>query len=143
MALFGKKKEKEIVDTPKTEEVKTTAQKTTKATKAAKTEKKETAATGVVAPKNVSGVIVRPRITEKAAVVGEQNVYTFEVHQDATKYDVRDAVRELFKVTPVKVNIVKRAPRTYLSRGRGRVISKPGLKKAYVYLKKDDRIDLV
>lgn len=141
MALFGRKKEKEVTEAPK-EEVKVDAKTTAK--KAVKKETKKAAApASIVAPRNISSVILRPRITEKAAVVGEQNVYTFEVHQDATKYDVRDAVKELFKVTPVKVNIVKRAPRTYLSRGRGRKISKPGLKKAYVYLKKDDRIDLV
>lgn len=137
MALFGKKKKEEVVAAPK-EDAKTAVPK-----KKEEKDTKQATPALTIAPRNISNIILRPRITEKAASVGEQNVYTFEVHQDATKYDVRDAVTELFKVTPVKVNIVKRKPRTYLSRGRGRQISKPGLKKAYVYLKKDDRIDLV
>ncbi|MCA9364198.1 50S ribosomal protein L23 [Candidatus Kaiserbacteria bacterium] len=92
--------------------------------------------------RDLSHIIVRPRITEKAALGIDRNVYTFEIHKDAGKHDVRDAVRALYNVTPVKVNIVKKTPRHYLSRARGRKMMEKGLKKAYVYLKEGDRIDL-
>ncbi len=92
---------------------------------------------------DLSSVIVAPRITEKAVGQNDKNVYTFIVRRDATKYTVADAVKAIFKVTPVKVNIVNKSPRQFMSRSKGRVQSEKGMKKAYVYLKKGDRIDLV
>jgi large subunit ribosomal protein L23 len=122
MALFGKKKVSEEA-TPV----------------APKAEKKPT----LVLPKNVGSVILKPRITEKAALLGERNVYAFEVKKGATKFEIRDAVKSLYKVTPVSVHIVNKQPRHSMSRSRGRDMMEPGLRKAYVYLKKGDRIELV
>ena len=93
--------------------------------------------------RDLSSVLLKPRVTEKSAGQNERGVYTFVVRRDATKYDVRDAVSLLFKVTPRKVTIVNRAPRTSHSRAKGRDVVVPGLKKANVFLKKGDRIDLV
>lgn len=92
--------------------------------------------------RDLSSVIIKPRVTEKAVQKGEQNVYTFVVSPKANKYDVRDAVKELFKVTPVKVNIVNKSARQYLSRSKGRTVSESGMKKAYVYLKAGDSIEI-
>jgi len=92
---------------------------------------------------DLSSVIVKPRVTEKAVKMNDKNVYTFIVRRDATKYMVADAVKALFKVTPVKVNIVNKTPRQFMSRSKGRTQLEKGMKKAYVYLKKGDRIDLV
>ena len=109
----------------------------------AKSEKKAAVSTQKPTDRNISAVLLKPRITEKAVRAGERNVYTFVVHKDATKYDVRDAVIEHFGVTPVKVNIVNKAPRKYMARAKGRVVSEKGMKKAYVYLKQGDTISLV
>ena len=123
MALFSRNKDKkESTDAAKKPAVKSTALPT---------------------DRNLASVIIKPRITEKAVGMGERNVYTFVVRRDATKHDVRDAVRALFNVTPVKVNIVNKTPRQYMKRARGRVVSEKGLKKAYVYLKDGDTINLV
>lgn len=92
--------------------------------------------------RNLSSVLLKPRITEKAVKQGEHNVYTFIVHKDATKFDVRDAVVAFFKVTPVKVNIVNKSARQYLSRSKGRTVTQKGMKKAYVYLKAGDSIEI-
>ena len=125
MALFGRKKE--------TKE------------ESAKEEKK----VATVAPKalgtdyNLDAVIISPRLTEKSVQQGEQNVYTFEVQRDATKYQVRDAVKALYNVTPVKVNIVNKAPAKRMVGSRGRAKHVKGMKKAYVYLAKGDSINLV
>lgn len=124
MALFGKKGE------------------VAKTTDAKKT-KKDAVTPSSFGARDLAGVIKKPRITEKAVLGTEKNVYTFEIDARATKFDVRDAVKELFNVTPVKVNIVKNAPRTFMARARGRKVSESGLKKAYVYLKDGDKIDLV
>ncbi|MEX0918054.1 MAG: 50S ribosomal protein L23 [Candidatus Paceibacterota bacterium] len=100
-------------------------------------------AVAAVADRNLSSVIVKPRITEKAMQKSEQNVYTFIVRRDATKHDVAEAITALYNVTPVKVNIVNKAPRQYISRRLGRTVSEKGMKKAYVYLKKGDSISLM
>ncbi len=92
--------------------------------------------------RNLALVLQAPRITEKSVSLGDQNVYTFVVHRSATKYQVRDAVKAQFSVTPVKVNIVNKAPRQFKSRSKGRTVLEKGMKKAYVYLKKGDSISL-
>jgi len=93
--------------------------------------------------RNLASVIVRPRITEKSVGMSEQNVYTFEVKRSASKYQVRDAVIALYKVTPVKVNIVNKKPAERMVGSRNRTKHVAGMKKAYVYLKKGDTINLV
>lgn len=110
--------------------------------KAALKEKGEVA-TGTNVNRNISAIIKKPRITEKAVMGIDKNVYTFEIHKDAGKHDVRAAIKELFGVNPVKIHVVTNAPRQYMSKAKGRTLSQPGLKKAYVYLKEGDRIDLV
>lgn len=89
---------------------------------------------------NSTKIIVRPRITEKAAGQAEnQNIFVFEVHKNATKDGVKKAIRELFNVSPVKVNITKLPSKNIVSRGKkGRT---PSVVKAYVYLKKEDKIE--
>lgn len=93
--------------------------------------------------RNLSTVISGLRITEKAVKQGDQNVYTFNVRRDATKFQVRDAVKALYNVTPVKINIVNKKPAVRLSGAKNRMIKVAGAKKAYVYLKKGDTINLV
>ncbi len=93
--------------------------------------------------RNLEGVLLKPRITEKAVKQNENNVYTFNVHKNATKFQVRDAIVQFYKVTPVKVNIVNKKPRSQHSRTRGRMISEAGSKKAYVYLKSGDTINVM
>jgi len=92
---------------------------------------------------HVVSVLKKPRITEKAALLTDKNVYTFEVRKGATKYEIRDAVKALYNVTPIKVHIVNKQPRHFMSRSRGRDMVEHGMRKAYVYLKKGDRIELV
>lgn len=104
--------------------------------------KKAKAPASVLAPADKSSVLVKPRITEKAANLLEKNIYTFEVTKGASKYDVRDAVKSLYKVTPLAVRIVNKKPRHFMSKTRGRDMMESGLRKAYVYLKKGDSIDL-
>ena len=110
----------------------------------------EVAATKVVAAtlahssdQNLQAVLVRPVVTEKAVMQHSTRVYTFIVAKSATKFSVSDAIAALYKVTPVKVNIVNKVPRTQMSRSRGRASLQSGYKKAYVYLKKGDTINLV
>jgi large subunit ribosomal protein L23 len=92
---------------------------------------------------DLSQVIVGPRITEKSVAQGDRNVYTFTIARSATKFQVRDAIKALYSVTPMKVNIVNKLPAHRLSGSKNRMVKVPGYKKAYVYLKKGDTINLV
>lgn len=88
----------------------------------------------------ISSVITGPRITEKAAYASEKNVYTFNVTTGANKIQIRKAIKDQFKVTPVKIAVVVSKPKAVVFRGnRG---TQGISKKAYVYLKKGDTIDL-
>ena len=51
-------------------------------------------------------VIVRPIISEKSMDESSRGKYTFEVHGDASKIQVKAAVEELFKVQVTKVNVL-------------------------------------
>ncbi len=126
MALFGSKKAAPKADAAPVKKA------------AKKVAKKDDVAAG-----DTSWVIVKPRITEKAALLGDKNVYVFEIARRATKTDVVNAVKAQFKVTPVKVNIVNRMHRTTKSRARNRTLTVSGLKKAHVYVKKGDTINLI
>lgn len=99
--------------------------------------------TALATDSNLASVLQAPRVTEKAVRLSEQNVYTFVVRRDATKRDVAAAVKALYNVTPVSINIVNKNPRQYKSRSKGRRLTEKGMKKAYVYLKKGDTISLV
>lgn len=91
--------------------------------------------------KNDTTIIKNPKVTEKASFVAEkQNVYTFDVGVKATKNEVKKAIFALFKVNPVKVNIVNNPQK--ITSYRSRISKKDGGKKAYVYLKKGDKIEI-
>lgn len=86
-----------------------------------------------------ANILLRPRITEKATLVSEKNVHTFEVASSATKKDVTEAIKIFYKITPVKINIVKNPAKEVLIRGKKGF--KTGVKKAYVYLREGDKLE--
>ena len=85
-------------------------------------------------------IIKKPRITEKSGIQAEvSGVYTFEVTEKANKKSIAKAVKEIYKVIPVKVNITNLPAKKVFVRGK--VGRKSGIKKAIVYLKKGDKIE--
>ena len=79
-----------------------------------------------------SQVLIRPVVSEKSYEQITQNQYTFKVHQDAHKTQIRQAVEELFGVEVSKVNIIamKAKPKR---RGAFKGV-RPAWKKAIVQL---------
>lgn len=78
------------------------------------------------------------RITEKSAIYAEKGIYTFNVSNNATKNEIKKAVKTMYNVTPTYVSITKIADKKVVRRG---VIStKRGGKKAVVHLKEGDKI---
>jgi large subunit ribosomal protein L23 len=53
-----------------------------------------------------SEVIIRPVVSEKSYVLSAANRYTFRVHKDAHKTQIRQAVEALFEVHVVDVRTV-------------------------------------
>jgi large subunit ribosomal protein L23 len=51
-------------------------------------------------------IIIRPIVTEKSNFALAEGKYTFEVHKDATKTEVKKAVEQLFNVKVISVNTV-------------------------------------
>ena len=85
-------------------------------------------------------VLISPVVSEKSYGQIVQNRYTFKVHADAHKTQIRQAVEQLFDVTVVNVNVVKVQPKPK-RRGLTRGV-KPGWKKAIVQLKPGDSIEI-
>jgi large subunit ribosomal protein L23 len=90
--------------------------------------------------KEPSQIVSRPRITEKSAFGVEKGVYTFEVSKDSNKESIKQAIKVLYKVSPRKIAIVKLPSKKVFSRGKNGKQS--AIKKAYVFLKKGEKIDL-
>ena len=86
-------------------------------------------------------IIKKPRVTEKASFRAEQNVYTFDVEKSANKTEIKKAIFKLYKVKPVKVNIITVPAKKIIARVNSGV--KAGGKKALVYLKKEDKIEFI
>ena len=86
-------------------------------------------------------IIKKPRITEKASFVAEQNVYTFDVPVSANKTEIKKAIFQLYKVKLVKVNIISIPVKKLFIKGKEG--KKGGGKKALVYLKKEDKIEII
>ena len=85
-------------------------------------------------------VLLAPVVSEKSySLIGDRK-YTFKVHKDAHKTQIRQAVEELFDVKVDSVNIVKvkaKPKRRGFTRG-----SRPGWKKAIVKLHEGYEIEI-
>jgi len=92
-------------------------------------------------------VIIAPILSEKSNLEreGETKKYTFKVHMDSNKMEIKAAIKELFNVTPVKCNtmVVKGKPK--YTRGKaGFVLGSTGdWKKAVVTLAKGESIQAI
>ncbi len=72
--------------------------------------------------------------------MAEKGQYVFEVTPSATKASVKAAVKDLYKVTAVAVNMTSTPAKKVIVKGRRGV--KSAVRKAYVTLKKGDKIDI-
>ncbi|MCQ2611926.1 MAG: 50S ribosomal protein L23 [Treponema sp.] len=70
-------------------------------------------------------VLIKPVISEKASALREQNKYVFVVHPEATKTDVKEAVKKLFNVKVISCTTINVMGKEKRLRGR------PGLTSAY------------
>lgn len=128
MAIFGKK------ETKKSAPKKVASKKKAAPKAVAKKDIKTTSA-------DLTWVLIKPRITERAAILSEKKVYVFQVAAKANKKQIAEAIKIKFGVAPVKVNTVVTKPKKVVRYGRW--ATKPEFKKAYVYLNPADTIEFV
>lgn len=86
-------------------------------------------------------VLKRPIITEKTTKLKQQNVYVFEVHKDASKSLIKEAVEKIFNVDVLKVRTI--TMRGKVRRFRGFEGYTGDWKKAIVKIKPGQSIKLI
>jgi large subunit ribosomal protein L23 len=85
-------------------------------------------------------ILISPVVSEKSYSHIPERKYTFKVHKDAHKTQIRQAVEQLFEVRVERVNVIKMKPkpkRRGVSKG-----TRPGWKKAIVQLREGDTIEI-
>ena len=85
-------------------------------------------------------VLLAPVVSEKSYNQVPERKYSFRVHPDAHKTQIRQAVEQLFEVHVTSVNVMKvqsKPKRRGLIKGR-----KPGWKKAVVQIREGETIDI-
>ena len=87
-------------------------------------------------------VILRPVVSEKSYSRLDNGVYTFVVHPDATKLQVRSAIETIFNVKVSKVNTLNRQGKKRRNRKSNTFGAKADTKRAMVTLAGNDRIEL-
>ena len=87
-------------------------------------------------------VIIRPVVSEKSYGLLDEGVYTFIVHPEANKIEIRQAVESIFNVRVENVNTLNRKGKRKRNRRMPTFGSRPDTKRAIVTLREGDRIDL-
>ena len=85
-------------------------------------------------------ILLAPVVSEKSYSLITDRKYSFRVHKDAHKTQIRQAVEDLFDVHVERVNVSKvqsKPKRRGLTRGR-----RPGWKKAVVQIREGETIEI-
>jgi len=77
-------------------------------------------------------------VTEKTTTASGRGVHTFKVKPRLNKIMIKNEIKKLYNVEPIKVNITKAPSKRKFARGKWGV--KSGFTKALVYLKEGDSI---
>jgi len=128
--LFGNKTEDKAIETPKV-------------SKEAMKKYAVTPEVVIDGKEDIARVLSHPRITEKATIGIDKGVYVFDVVKDANKKQIKEAIKLVYKVDPVKVHVTTIAKKNVRNARTGIKGVKSGGKKAYVYLKKGDTISIM
>jgi large subunit ribosomal protein L23 len=87
-------------------------------------------------------VILEPVVSEKSYNLLDEGAYTFKVHPDANKIEIRQAVESIFDVKVLKVTTANRKGKRKRNRRALTFGRRPDTKRAIVTLAEGDRIDL-
>ncbi len=85
-------------------------------------------------------IIIRPLVTEKAATMQSMNQYAFVVANDANKTQVKQAIKELYGVDTLAINVINvQGKHVRFGRGMGR---RSDFKKAIITVPKGSNITI-
>ena len=87
-------------------------------------------------------VILAPVVSEKSYALLDANAYTFRVHPDANKIEIRQAIESIFGVKVAKVNTLNRKGKRKRNRRTSTFGKRPDTKRAVVTLVEGETIDL-
>lgn len=87
-------------------------------------------------------VVIAPEVSEKTFSLQDAAVYTFKVHPDASKPEIRDAVEALFNVKVASVNTLNRKGKRKRNRRLPTYGKRSDVKRAYVTLAPGESIEL-
>jgi large subunit ribosomal protein L23 len=90
--------------------------------------------------KDPRDVILAPVVSEKSYSALDQGVYTFVVHPEATKTDIKNAVQRIFDVKVIRVNTMWRKGKQ--KRTRYTLGTRASQKRAVVTLAEGDSIEI-
>lgn len=89
---------------------------------------------------NFNDIIIKPVLSEKTTDMSQAHKYVFRVPMSVNKHIISKAVKEMFNVTPVKINVMKvRGRRKRVRYHYGYTTS---WKKAIVTLNQNEKIEL-
>ena len=92
--------------------------------------------------KDPRDVIIRPVVSEKSYALLDEGVYTFVVHPDSNKTEIKQAIESIFAVRVAKVNTMNRNGKRKRNRRTFTYGKRPDTKRAIVTLAPGERIDL-
>jgi large subunit ribosomal protein L23 len=90
--------------------------------------------------KNPRDVIFKPVVSEKSYALLDANTYTFIVHPDANKTEIKEAIQSIFSVRVTSVNTLHRKGKR--KRTRRTIGVRKATKRALVTLHADDKIEI-
>jgi large subunit ribosomal protein L23 len=90
--------------------------------------------------KDPRDVIFKPVVSEKSYALLDANTYTFIVHPDANKTEIKEAIQAIFSVRVTNVNTLHRKGKRKRTRRTFGV--RKATKRALVTLHADDKIDI-
>jgi large subunit ribosomal protein L23 len=90
--------------------------------------------------KDPRDVILAPVVSEKSYGLLDANTYTFVVHPDSNKTEIKEAIQTIFSVRVMNVNTLNRKGK--VKRTRQIAGKRKNTKRALVTLHPDDKIEI-
>ncbi len=90
---------------------------------------------------DITQVIKKPIITEKSARGETINKFTFVVDRNATKIDIKRAIKEIYGVKVLKVNSTKVLEKGRIVGGKKYMKKRPEGKKVTITIEKGKKFD--
>jgi large subunit ribosomal protein L23 len=89
---------------------------------------------------NIITIIKKPIVTEKSLGITKDNKYTFEVAKEATKQQIKAAIKHIFNVDAISIRTTIKKP-VSVATGKKRMPGKTStIKKAIVEIKQGQSI---